>query len=130
MMQTQWKSFDSVKLIVICTLWLWNYVTIGKEEEKFKNIWKLEMLSPSLFIQGFLWMLRLLFWFWVQLVPSILFTSFQQSAWTATDSLFISTVRCSKRTRLLSRIQSIHPIQLIAFEQSKQFRTYQDSAGT
>ena len=41
-----------------------------------------------------------------------------------------STVRCSKRTSLLSRIQSnpVHP--LIALEQSKQFRTYQDSAGT
>ena len=48
---------------------------------------------------------------------------------------FISIPRCSNRTSLLSRIQSIHPSihpsnQLIAFEQSKQFRTYQDSAGT
>ena len=40
---------------------------------------------------------------------------------------FISTARCSNRTRLLSRIHpSISPIQsnpLIAFKQSKQFRT-------
>ena len=48
------------------------------------------------------------------------------------QAVIFSTVRCSKRTSLLSRIhpsiQSIHP--LIALEQSKQFRTYQDSAGT
>ena len=41
----------------------------------------------------------------------------------------VSTARCSKRTRLLSRIHPsspVHPsIQLIAFEQSKQFRTDQ-----
>ena len=45
--------------------------------------------------------------------------------------IVISTVRCSKRTSLLSRIHPVQSIQsLIAFEQSKQFRTYQDSAGT
>ena len=36
----------------------------------------------------------------------------------------VSTARCSNRTRLLSRIQSIQSIHpLIAFKQSKQFRT-------
>ena len=53
-----------------------------------------------------------------------------------TSLLSISIARCSNRTSLLSRIQSspIHPVHpvhpLIALEQSKQFRTYQDSAGT
>ena len=43
----------------------------------------------------------------------------------ANPSVIISTARCSNRTRLLSRIQSIHPIpsihpiQLIAFEHYK-----------
>ena len=41
----------------------------------------------------------------------------------------ISTARCSNRTRLLSRIQSSPVRPLIAFKQSKQFRTDQDRSG-
>ena len=73
----------------------------------------------------------------------ILFLLFCSTAWVSDRAQFenihisiyrvvFSTARCSKRTSLLGRIQSIHPVhpvQLIAFEQSKQFRTYQDRSG-
>ena len=48
---------------------------------------------------------------------------------TTRSGVFVSTARCSNRTSLLSRIQSSPSVQsnpLIAFEQSKQFRTDQD----